>query len=135
MQLHTYCTKLSIEAKTLEEIVHSMVMPAVLRHQTELARNIAALKEIGMESAASYQKEALKTVSDCIIAINEGLTNLDAALEKAHHADGVRQEADLLCNEVKPQMDAIRAAVDTLEGIVDDQYWPLVKYRELLFVR
>lgn len=135
VQLHTYCTKLSIEAKTLEEIVHSMVMPAVLRHQTELARNIAALKEIGMESAASYQKEALKIVSESIVSINEGLVKLDAALEKAHHLGAVREEADVLCNEVKPQMDIVRAAVDTLEGVVDDQYWPLVKYRELLFVR
>ena len=47
----------------------------------------------------------------------------------------VREEAEILCHKAKPQMDHIRDAVDDLEAIVDDQYWPLVKYRELLFVR
>lgn len=135
VQLHTYCTKLSIEAKTLEDIVNSMVMPAVLRYQTELANNINAMKNIGLEDAVAYQKDTLKSVIKDIAAIKEGLDKLDKALEKAHHADDVRQEAEILCNKVKPQMDAVRKAVDDLEAVVDDQYWPLVKYRELLFVR
>lgn len=135
VQLHTYCTKLSIEAKTLEDIVNSMVMPAVLRYQTELANNINAMKNIGLEDAVAYQKDTLKGVIKDIAAIKEGLDKLDKALEKAHHADDVRQEAEILCNKAKPQMDAVRKAVDDLEAVVDDQYWPLVKYRELLFVR
>ena len=135
VQLHTYCTKLSIEAKTLEDIVQSMVMPAVLRYQTELASNIAAMKNIGLEEAVAYQKDTLKSVVKDIAAIKEGLDKLDKALGKAHHADNVREEAEILCNKVKPQMDAVRKAVDDLEAVVDDQYWPLVKYREMLFVR
>lgn len=135
VQLHTYCTKLSIEAKSLEEMINSMVMPAVLRYQAELAGNIAAMKSIGFDDSVAYQKEILKGVVKDIAAIKEGLEKLDKALDKAHHAENVREEADLLCNKAKPQMDAIRKAVDDLEAVVDDQYWPLVKYRELLFVR
>ena len=135
VQLHSYCTKLSIEAKTLEEIVHSMVMPAVIRYQTELADNIGAMKEIDMDDAIGYQKDALKRVVKNSNAIREGLEKLHKALEKAHEADDVRAEADVLCHKARPQMDNIRDAVDDLEAIVDDQYWPLVKYRELLFVR
>ncbi|GAB4495780.1 MAG: glutamine synthetase III [Saprospiraceae bacterium] len=135
VQLHTYCTKLSIEAKTLDEVVHSMVMPAVIRYQTELADNISAMKEIDMEDAIGYQKDVLKRVVKNTSAIREGLDKLHKALEKAHNANDVREEADILCHKVKPQMDNIREAVDDLEAIVDDQYWPLVKYRELLFVR
>ena len=67
--------------------------------------------------------------------INDGLEKKHKALEKAHHTDNVREEAEILCNKVRPQMENIREAVDALEAIVDDQYWPLVKYRELLFVR
>ncbi len=135
VQLHAYCTKLSIEAKSLEEIVHSMVMPAVVRYQTELAANIGAMKEIGMEDAAGYQKDTLKRVIRDMTDVREGLEKLHKALEKAHAADSVRDEADILCHKVRPQMDKIREAVDNLETFVDDQYWPLVKYRELLFVR
>jgi len=135
VQLHSYCTKLNIEAKSLEEIVHSMVMPAVVRYQTELADNIGAMKEIDMDDAIGYQKDVLKRVVRNVTEIRDGLDKLHKAFEKAHVATGVREEADILCHKVRPQMDKIREAVDDLETFVDDQYWPLVKYRELLFVR
>jgi glutamine synthetase len=135
VQLHNYCTKLHIEARSLEEIVHSMVMPAVLRYQTELAANIAAMKAIDLDDAIGYQKDALKRVVKNAAAVREGLEKLHKALEKSHEAESVRDEADILCHKVCPQMDHIREAVDDLEAIVDDQYWPLVKYRELLFMR
>jgi glutamine synthetase len=132
VQLHTYVTKLNIEAATLRELVTSFVIPAVLRQQTELAQNIAALKSIGMEDSVELQKDTLKQIIKNLSVIKEGLDKLDKGLEKTHHADSVRDEAGILCNKVKPQMEIVREAVDELEGIVDDQYWPLVKYRELL---
>ncbi len=132
VQLHNYVTKLNIEAATLSELVTSFVIPAVLRQQTELAQNIAALKAIGMDDAVDLQKDTLKAIIKNLSAIKEGLDKLEKGLEKTHHADSVRDEAGILCNKVKPQMEAIREAVDELEGVVDDQYWPLVKYRELL---
>ena len=106
-----------------------------MRDQTERASNISSLRRIGCHEAVDYQKDTLKSVVKDIAAIKEGLDKLDKALGKAHHADNVREEAEILCNKVKPQMDAVRKAVDDLEAVVDDQYWPLVKYRELLFVR
>jgi glutamine synthetase len=135
VQLHAYCTKLDIEAKTLIEMLHSMVMPAVLRYQTELADNIAALRALDMDDAAAYQKDKMRSIVTNIQTIKTGLETMQGSLDKAHHADGIREEANILCHEVKPQMDIIRTAVDELEGLVDDQYWPLVKYRELLFQR
>jgi glutamine synthetase len=135
VQLHGYVTKLDIEAKSLVELVHSYVMPAVLRYQTELADNIAAMKALDMDDSIGYQKDVLKRILKNSGEIKEGLDKLHKALEKVHHANDLREEADILCNKVKPQMEIIRDAVDDLEGIVDDQYWPLVKYRELLFPR
>lgn len=132
VQLHNYVTKLNIEASTLSELVTSYVVPAVLRQQTELAQNLAALKSIGLEEGADFQKDTLKRISKNLSTIKEGLDKLEKGLEKTHHADSVREEAGILCSKVKPQMEAVRDAVDDLESIVDDQYWPLVKYRELL---
>jgi glutamine synthetase len=134
VQLHTYNTKLNIEANTLAEMVSEQVLPAVLRQQTELAQNIAALKAAGVDEVG-FQKDLLKRLSKNISQIGESLEKLEKALEKAHHNDDVRAEADVLCHKVRPQMDNIREAVDDLESIVDDQYWPLVKYREMLVVR
>ena len=135
VQLHSYVTKLDIESKTLIELVASNVMPAVLRYQTELATNIAAMKSIGMEDATAYQKEALQQIVQHTSTIKVQLEKMSKAFDEAHHAGNIRQEADIFCNKVKPKMDTIRAAVDELESLVDDQYWPLVKYRELLFPR
>ncbi len=135
VQLHSYCTKLSIEAKALEEIVNSMVLPAAIKHLTALATNIAAMKAIGMDDSIGYQKDALKRVVRNISEIKEALEKLHKALEKTHEAENIREEADILCHKARPQMDKIREAVDDLETLVDDQYWPLVKYHELLFVR
>ncbi len=135
VQLHAYCTKLDIEAKTLDELVNSSIMPAVIRYQTELAENIASMKELGMDNAVGYQKDTLTQIVEKVAVVKTALEAMHRAFEKAHHAADLHEEAHLLCNEVKPQMEIIRDAVDTLEGLVDDQYWPLVKYREMLFVR
>jgi glutamine synthetase len=135
VQLHSYCTKLDIEAKTLEEIVVTQILPAVLRYQTELANNISALRAIDMVQSARVQIDLLKRVVSNVEAVQAGLKKMHEAYERAHHAANIREEAGVFCHEVKPQMEAIRVAVDDLESIVDDQHWPLVKYRELLFIR
>jgi glutamine synthetase len=135
VQLHSYITKLDIESKTLEELINSFVIPASLRYQKELADNVAALRSIDMVQSAKFQVELLRRVSASIEAIHAGLKKLHEAYEKAHSAGSLRDEAAVFCHEVKPQMEAIREAADDLESIVDDQYWPLVKYRELLFIR
>jgi len=135
VQLHAYCTKLDIEAKTLEEIVVTQILPAVVRYQTEVAANIAALRSIDMVQSARLQVDLVKRIAANIEAVQNGLKNMLEAYERAHQAGDIRSEAGVFCHEVKPQMDHIRKAVDDLEAIVDDQYWPLVKYREILFVR
>lgn len=135
VQLHAYCTKLDIEAKTLTEMVQTLVVPAVVRYQTELAQNLAILKQAGLEESAELQRETLKQIAQHLGVIREGLQALQAAQAKAHAAKDLLTEARLYCEEVKAHMERIRHAADELEGIVDDQYWPLVKYRELLFTR
>jgi glutamine synthetase len=134
VQMHNYVTKLSIESSALAEMVTSQVIPAVLRQQTELAQNIAALKAVGLDDATGLQQETLKEIVAQLKVIQTGLKGIEKGIEKAHHADGVRAEAEIYCKVVKPEMETVREAVDTLEGVIDDQYWPLVKYREILRV-
>jgi glutamine synthetase len=135
VQLHAYCTKLDIEAKTLIEMVQTLVIPAVTRYQTELAQNFLTLKQVGAEDAAGLQRDILQQIHQHLGTIREGLAKLRAAQARAHEEKNLMAEARLFCYEVKPQMERIREAADELEGIVDDRYWPLVKYRELLFIR
>jgi glutamine synthetase len=135
VQLHSYITKLDIEAKTLEELITSFVIPAALRYQKDLAENVAALRSIDMVQSAKMQVELLRKVSANIESIHASMKKMNEGYEKAHHAGSLREEANIFCHQVKPEMEAIRSAADDLEFLVDDQYWPLVKYRELLFIR
>lgn len=135
VQYHGYVTKLDIEAKALRELVQTFVLPAVVRYQTELAQNVAALKAIGMEDAADFSKSQLVAIAANVKSIQKCLGKMDAAFEKAHHITDLKAEAEVFCNEVKPEMEHIRLSADSLESLVDDQHWPLVKYRELLFIR
>ena len=135
VQLEIYCTKIGIEARTLVEMVNSMVMPAVIRYQTELADNISSMEAIGMEDAVAYQREKLGRLVADVRTVKEGIAKMYALNDKLHNAEDSEAEAEIYCNEVLPAMETIRTAVDELEGFVDDQYWPLVKYRELLFTR
>jgi glutamine synthetase len=135
VQLHAYVTKLDIESKTLIDLVETHILPAVLRYQTELANNIAAIRALGLDGAIDFQLGSLNRVLALTRAIHLAMERLYLAFEKAHHLEDLGKEAFVFCNEVKPEMEAIRIAVDGLESIVDDQYWPLVKYREILFQR
>ncbi len=135
VQLHAYCTKLDIEAKTLTEMIQTLVVPAVVRYQTELAHNVAALQQAGLDDAIQLQREMLQQIARHLQIIRDGLEQMHKAQAKAHETEDLLAKARIFCYEVKPQMERIRTAADELEGLVDDQYWPLVKYRELLFIR
>lgn len=133
--LHGYCQKLDIEAKTMDELCRSFILPAANRFQVELAEAIASMNEIGMGDSADFQKDTLKAVATNVSTIHKSLKIMEKAIHEAEATGDTRQAADRFCNEVKPMMETIRTAADELEGLVDDQYWPLVKYREMLFMR
>ncbi len=133
VQLHSYITRITIEANILEEMMRTMVLPVAVRYQTELADALAALANVDMGKLSGYQSKTLKAVSEGIDALHVELEKLGAALEKLHHQENSRAEAEVCSTEICPCMENIRKYCDTLEGLIDDQYWPLVKYRELLF--
>jgi glutamine synthetase len=133
VQLHAYVTRIQIEANTLEEMMRTMVLPVAMRFQSELADALVSLANVDMGKFATYQSKTLKSISEGIEAIYAQLEQLDAAFNTLHHQDGIRAEAEVCCAQIRPIMDEIRVHCDALEGAIDDQYWPLVKYRELLF--
>jgi glutamine synthetase len=133
--LHNYCTKLDIEAKTMSELCRNFILPAANRQQSELAETIASMREIGLQDGTIFQTETLMELVKHVQIIHVSLKKLHLAIESAENASDTRLAAGKFCNEVKPLMEIIRESADELEGIVDDQYWPLVKYRELLVIR
>jgi glutamine synthetase len=135
IMLHSYCTKLEIEAWSLIELIKNFVLPASIRFQTGLADNLSSLEDLGIAATAVYQKETLNIMVSEISSMHSNLKKMEKLLEKIGNISDLRKKADTLCNQVKPLMEKIRVSSDNVEGEIEDQDWPLVKYRELLFVK
>ncbi|HEX4392004.1 MAG TPA: glutamine synthetase III [Mycobacterium sp.] len=129
VQLEQYVLTVAVEAKLSMEIGSTIILPAAIRYQTELAQNVAALKAAGVEASTL----ALESVSAPIVDLEKGLASLKAALSD-HSAESALDEAKHAQHELLPAMEAIRTAADALEAVVADDLWPLPTYQEMLYV-
>ena len=126
-----YVKAVNIEANTTAMMAKTMILPAALRYQKEVGESIAAAKAAGASAAGG-----LESFGTLISSINE-LTRTIAGLEKVahHHGDDAYAHAKHMREQVLPAMLEVRKAVDTLEGMVADDLWPLPAYREMLFIK
>jgi len=129
VRLEQYALTIAVEAKLAKEIGATVILPAALRYQTELAQNVAALKAAGVTTSTA----ALEAVSAPIADLEAGLAKLTAALAD-HSAESALDEAKHAQAALLPAMAAIREAADTLEGLVADDLWPLPTYQEMLYI-
>ncbi len=126
--LEQYALTIHVEAKLSLELGSTVVLPAALRYQTEIAQNVAALKAAGVEPSTTLLEDVSAPISDLVNALADLRKGVESdfattALEEAEHAQGLL-----------PAMDAVRAAADALEGIVADDLWPLPTYQEMLYI-
>ncbi len=139
IKLEKYSAVVDIEAKVLSDIARNHIIPAALYYQNRVIENVKGLKEIfGDQEYQVYAKEQIeliKNISENITGIKTGVDELILAKDKAAAAPGSQKQAELYCNEVIPRFNKIREASDELEMMVDDELWPMTKYRELLFTR
>ncbi|WP_027383012.1 glutamine synthetase III family protein [Epilithonimonas caeni] len=139
IKLEKYSTVIDIEARVLADIARNHIIPAALNYQNRLIENVKGLKEIFSEKEfKTLAKEQLSLISDIsgnVSQIKVGVDNLLSAKEKAKNTAGSQKQAEEYCNKVIPLFENIREASDALEMMVDDELWPMTKYRELLFTR
>jgi glutamine synthetase len=127
--LEHYVLSVGVEARLTLEMANTVILPAALRYQTELATNLASLKAIGSE----IDTATLDEVSGSINALRTAISGLRNDL--AHdHAESLLEEARHVQEGHLPAMNAVRAAADALEGLVADDLWPLATYQEMLFI-
>jgi glutamine synthetase len=129
VRLEQYALTIGVEAKLTLEIGSTVVLPAAVRYQTELAQNVAALKKAGVTPSTTL----LETVSEPLGELTTALADLKKALAD-HSAETAYDEALHARDALLPAMDAVRAAADTLEGVVADDLWPLPTYQEMLYI-
>ena len=132
----TYVKKLQIEARVIGDICLNHVLPAAVRYQNILIENVRGVKEIFGEeykSLCSSEFATLKNISCLTNAISRDVEALVEARKKANRIEDIAERAKVYSHEVKDLMDKVRYSADHLEMVVDDEMWPLPKYRELLF--
>ena len=133
-----YCKKLAIEAKVLSDLTTNHVIPVAIRYQNILLENVKALKEIygasGYKKMAASQIGLIERISEDISCAESGVNELDELEKKLSEMDEGREAAVAYHDEISPLLEKIRKHVDSLEMMVDDEMWPLPKYREMLFI-
>jgi glutamine synthetase len=136
IQLEAYTKKIQIEGRILGDMALTQIIPAAIRYQTEVLSNIQMQKNIGLpESAVAAQTGLVNNISTRVNTISGMVHDMVEARKKANNLNDAREMAIAYCEEVKPYFDQIRYEIDKLEQVIDDRYWPLPKYRELLFVK
>ncbi len=134
--LENYIKKVQIEARVIGDLATTFILPASIKYQNVLIKNIQGLKEIGVdESGYANQKHIASKISEHISHISSCVEAMIEARKKANVIEDTRDKAIAYCDTVKSYFDEIRYHVDKLELLVDDEYWELPKYREMLFLR
>jgi glutamine synthetase len=133
--IEKYIKDLEIEAKCLNNICMSQVIPTATVYQNILAQAITAAKgALGGAAVTGAQQNILKT---CLDLVNNIYSACNVILDEVQAASVIHDEAkkaEKLCLDVKTKMDELREYVDALEGLVDDELWPMPKFWEMLFI-
>ena len=133
-----YSMKLQIESRVLGDLVINHILPAAKRYQTILLQNVQGVKQVFSASEAEKLSEQdillIRSIENHTSAITAKVNNMNKERARANHIDNQRERAITFHDYVVPLMEEIRQHVDDLEMVIDDQLWPLPKYRELLFI-
>ncbi|MBN1597975.1 MAG: glutamine synthetase III [Bacteroidales bacterium] len=134
-----YTKKIQIESRVIGDIAISQIVPTALDYQTKLIKNVKGLKELYSQNEFKVlvggRLELIKTVSGHITAIKSKVHDMTEARKVANKIEDARGKAVQYSETVLQYLEDIRSHIDKLEQIVDNEMWPLPKYRELLFSR
>lgn len=139
LKLDKYSTLIDIEAQVLADLARNHITPTAILYQNELIKNVQGLKDIFSEkelkNLAREQMDLIKQISEKITNIKISVDKLLKELSNSREIEDPQLRAEAYAYKVKPIFDVIREDVDELEMMVDDEIWPLTKYRELLFTK
>ena len=133
--LENYIKTVSIEAQMTAVIARTMILPAALKYQQEVASSVAAAKAAGVTGKDLAAQEALlQELASTVSALQTKTSALAALAENHAHGDSLAH-AKYIRDKLLPAMAAVRSLGDKLETIVSDDLWPLPTYREMLFIK
>ena len=139
IRLDTFIKQMQIESRVLGDLAINHVVPTAIVYQNTLIDNVKGLKEIlegkDYKEMAQPHIDSIRKISGHVKHIREMVTQMVDTRKEANEAIDIAQSAHLYDTKVQIWFDQIRYHIDKLELIIDDNIWPLPKYRELLFIR
>jgi glutamine synthetase len=134
IRLEAYIKRVQIEARVMGDLAMNHIVPTAIAYQNKLITNANGLAGLGIDNKAVVQ--TIREISGYIDTIKNGVRDLTEERKRINKMTDTHKRAIAYCDDIKEKyFDSIRDAVDKLELLVDDEDWPLVKYRELLFLR
>lgn len=134
IKLEGYIKRVQIEARVIGDLAMNHIVPTAIAYQTKLIANANGLKGLGIDNSAVVQ--TIKEISGHIDIIKNNVRAMIEERKRINKITDTHKRAIGYCDEIKEKyFDVIRDSVDKLELLVDNEDWPLVKYRELLFLR
>lgn len=131
-----YVKKVQIESRVIGDLALNHIIPTAVNYQNKLIQNVKGLKDLGLgEDSYKASLDTIKEISERLTLIKTKVDEMVEARKVANNLEHSDAKAIAYCDTVKPFFDEIRYAVDKLELLVDDEDWPLAKYREILFLR
>ncbi|MGB5222152.1 MAG: glutamine synthetase III [Polyangiales bacterium] len=125
-----YILSIGVEAKLVVELAKTILYPATMSYISKLAATLNSASALGVEFESTTVKKIAKETNEMMAAVQaleEALTN--------HHFDSTEAHMKYCASTVRELMDRVRVHADALETLVADEYWPLPKYREMLFIK
>lgn len=136
IMLENYMKKMQIESRIIGELVINTIIPAAVAYQNTIIENVRGLKDLGLpKSNYEAQLDIIKQISEHINFIKNTAEAMVEERKKANTITDARKIAIAYDEKVKAHFEPIRYHVDKLELLIGDQYWPLPKFRELLFLK
>ncbi|MFN3382575.1 MAG: glutamine synthetase type III, partial [Runella zeae] len=135
IELENYIKKVQIESRVIGDLALNHVVSTAVKYQHQLAQTAKSLVELELIEEAQPLKELIREISKRVSIIKSAVEDMTEARKKANNTDSIAERAILYGSEVKDFFEKIRYEVDKLELLIDDEDWPLVKYREMLFVK
>jgi glutamine synthetase len=134
--LEEYYKKLQIEGRVIGELVTNVIIPAAISYQNTLIENVKGLKDIGLdEETYGAQILIIKEISKHVNFIKDNVHAMIEERKIANKLEDSREKAIAYDEKIKSYFAPIRYHVDKLELMIDDNLWPLPKFRELLFIK
>lgn len=133
-----YTKKIQLEARVLGDLALNHIVPVARRYQSMLVDNVVKLRELYGHGADDLTSDELRTIENIarrVSAITRTVNEMVNERKKANAISDQRSRAIAYHDTIAPALNVIRRHADKLELLIDNEMWPLPKYRELLFIR